>query len=134
SVGAGHVINDTAAQPDVFFTGVEHLTLVLQQADADGIRVEGTTGNDAIEFFHGVTSDKGSFVGTMDQNNATGVGPFTMTEMSYSGISPISNDQDVNFFNPGGTDTFVFNGTANDDNITIGSGEAGGTEFRDALN
>ena len=134
AVGAGNVINDSAAQPQVFFTGVEHLTLVVQQHDGDGVRIEGTTGNDAIEFFHGQTSDSGSFVGTMDQNNATGSGPFTMTPMSYSGASPLANDVDVNFFNPGGTDSFVFNGTANDDTIGIATGEAGGTEFRDTLN
>ena len=133
-VGAGTVVNDSAAQPDTAFTGIEHLTLVVQQADGDGVRQDGTLGNDAIEFFHGLTSDKGSFVGTMDQNNATGVGPFTMTPMSYSGISPLVNDTDVNFFGAGGTDTFVFNGTANDDNIVISTGEAGGTEFQNTLN
>lgn len=134
SVGAGTVINDNEPQPNVLFTGIEHLTEVVQQADGDGVRIEGTIGNDAIEFFEGVTSDSGSFVGTMDQNNATGVGPFTMTPMNFTGASPIANDSDVNFFNPGGTDSIVFNGTGNDDNIVIQTGEAGGTEFRNTLN
>jgi hypothetical protein len=134
SAGAGTVINDSEPQPNVLFTGIGQLNLAGQQADGDGFRVDGTTGNDAIEFFHGLTSDSGSFVGTMDQNNATGAGPFTMTPMSFSGAFPLANDSDVNFFNPGGTDSFVFNGTANDDNITVGSGEAGGTEFRNTLN
>ncbi|HEX4794430.1 MAG TPA: hypothetical protein VH370_11590 [Humisphaera sp.] len=70
----------------------------------------------------------------MDQNNATGSGPFTMTPMEYSGASPVANDFDVNFFNPGGTDSIVFDGTANDDNIAVQGGEAGGTEFRHTLN
>ncbi len=98
------------------------------------MRLEGTTGNDAIEFFHGLTSDSGSFTGTMDQNNATGVGPFTMTPMSFTGASPSANDADVNFFNPGGTDSFVFNGTSSDDTIAVATGEAGGTDFRNTLN
>src|SRR5207244_11461673 len=63
-VGAGTVVNDNAPQPNVLFTGVEHLTEVVQQADGDGVRIDGTTGNDAIEFFHGLTSDSGSFVAT----------------------------------------------------------------------
>ena len=134
SVGAGTVINDNAPQPNVLFTDIEHLTEVVQQSDGDGVRVDGTTGNDAVEFFHGDTSDRGRFVGTMDQNNATGVGPFTMTEMNFTGVFPAANDTDVNFFNPGGTDSFVFNGTAFDDNITISGGEAGGTDFRNTLN
>src|SRR5207253_1054831 len=68
-------------------------------------------------------------------NNATGVGPFTMTPMNFTGASPLANDADVNTFNnPGGTDSFVFNGTPSDDTIAIAGGEAGGTEFRDTLN
>ena len=134
NVGAGTVINDNEPQPNVNFTGIEHLTEVVQQADGDGVRQDGTTGNDAIEFFHGVTSDSGSFVGTMDQNNATGVGPFTMTPMNFTGAFPQANDTDVNFFGAGGTDSFVFNGTGNDDNIVVTGGEAGGTNFRNTLN
>ena len=134
NVGAGTVVNDNAPQPNVLFTGTEHLTLVVQQTDGDGVRIDGTTGNDAVEYSHGTTSGSGSFVASMDQNNATGVGPFTMTPMSFSGASPLANDSDVNFFNPGGTDSFVFNGTASDDNIVVGGGEAGGTEYRNTLN
>ena len=133
AAGAGTVINDNGQQPPVNFSGIEQLTLGIQQADGDGIRMEGTTGNDALEFFQGVTADSGSFVGTMDQNNATGNGPFTMTPMNFTGASPAANDVDVNFFVPGGTDTLTYNGTANDDNIAIASGEAGGTEFRNTL-
>ncbi|MFN0021054.1 MAG: dockerin type I domain-containing protein [Pirellulaceae bacterium] len=133
NVGAGTVVNDGASQPNVLFTGTEHLTLVIQQADGDGVRVDGTTGNDAVEYSHGATSGSGSFAGTMDQTGV-GVGPFTMTPMSYSGASPAANDSDVNFFNPGGTDSFVFNGTSADDTIDIRTGEAGGTEFQNTLN
>jgi hypothetical protein len=134
AVGAGTVVNDSQPQPPVNFTGIEHLTEVIQQADGDGVRIEGTIGNDAIEFFHGLTSDSGLFVGTMDQNNVTGVGPFTMTPVNFTGASPVANDTDVNFFNPGGTDSFAFNGTTNDDTIAVGTGEGGGTEFRNTVN
>jgi Ca2+-binding RTX toxin-like protein len=134
SVGAGTVINDSAPQPNVLFTGFEHLSLVVQQANGDGVRLDGTTGNDAVEFFHGVTSDSGNFGGTMDQNNATGVGPFPMTPMSFTGAFPLANDSDVNFFNPGGTDSLVFNGTSKDDNIQLAGGEAGGTDIRNTVN
>ena len=134
AVGAGTVINDSSPQPNVLFAGIEHLTGVIQQSDGDGIRVDGTIGDDAIEYFHGSTSSSGSFVGTMDQANVTGVGPFTMTPMSFAGNSPLANDIDVNFFGVGGTDSFVFNGTTNDDLIGVGLGQAGGTEFRNTLN
>ncbi|MBI3837471.1 MAG: hypothetical protein HY288_06010, partial [Planctomycetia bacterium] len=131
--GAGNVVNDSAAQPQVKFTGVEHLSVVVQQADGDGVRLDGTTGNDRVEFFHGPTGDSGIFRGTMDENNATGGGPFTLTETSCTGLDWAANDADVNFFNPGGTDTFVFNGTAANDTIRVGPGEGGGTEFKNTI-
>jgi hypothetical protein len=133
AAGAGTVVNDNAPQPNVTYTGLESLHLTIQHSDGDGVRVEGTTGNDKVKFFHGPTDDTGTFDGTMDTNNATGVGPFAMTEMTFSGASPAANDSDVNFFNPGGTDTFEFNGTAESDTIQVGSGEAGGAEFRNTL-
>src|SRR5262249_738599 len=115
AVGAGTVVNDSAPQPNVVFTGIEHLDLVVQSPDGDAVRVEGTTGNDNLEFFPGVTADAGTFRGTMDTNNATGSGPFQMTEVTFHGVNLASNDVDTNFFNPGGTDTLRFNGTAEDD-------------------
>src|SRR5438445_12792440 len=96
--------------------------------------VERKNGNIVIEFYPGESADRGTVRGTMDQNNGTGAGPFTMTEMSYTGASPLANDTDVNFFNPGGTDTFAFNGTDSNATITVAGGEAGGTEFRNTLN
>src|SRR5262249_15848999 len=73
--GQGNVINDAQTQAAISFTAIEQLTLALQQTDGDGIRIDGTAGNDAIEFFTGATSGDGSFHGNMDQNNATGAGP-----------------------------------------------------------
>ncbi|MEX2113817.1 MAG: Ig-like domain-containing protein [Pirellulales bacterium] len=132
--GAGNVVNDSGLQPVVNFTLIEHLELVVQQADGDGVRIEGTTGNDRFEFFPGATSDRGTFRGTMDQNNATGVGPFALTETSFRGVNVVSNDIDVNFFNPGGTDTLIFNGTASNDLIAVLAGGGGGTELRNTIN
>ena len=122
NAGAGTVFNDSAPSPDVLFTGIEHLDLVVQSADGDSVRVDGTTGNDDIEYFTGATAGAGTFRGTMDANNATGVGPFQMVEMSFRGGNPALNDVDLNFFNPGGTDSFRFNATAGDDLITVGTG------------
>src|SRR5207302_2509341 len=62
-------------------------------------------------------------------------GPFAMVETTYHNVNTLANDVDLNFFNsPGGTDTFVYNGTASDDTIAVAGGEAGGTEFRNTLN
>jgi len=128
------VVNDAGGQAPVNFTGIEHLTLVVQQADGDDVRMEGTIGDDRIEFFHGVTGDSGTFRGTMDANNATGNGPFTLTETTYFGVSGAANDVDVNFFNPGGTDTFEFNGTAANDTIAVGIGDGAGAEISNTVN
>lgn len=134
NIGSGTVINDTAAQPNVVFAGIEHLKLVVQAVDGDGVRVDGTTGNDNIEFTPGATADSGVFTGTMDLNNATGAGPFQMVETTYFGVDSAVNDEDVNVFNPGGTDSIVYNGTSGNDAITVGVGEAGGAEFRNTIN
>ena len=134
NLGAGTVVVDSGPGPDVNFTGVEHLQLVVQQADGDGVRFDGTTGDDNIEFTQGSTAGSGTFSGTMDTNNATGVGPFAMTPVTFFNANPLGNDIDLNFFNPGGTDSLVFNGTAADDTIQVAFGEAGGTEIRNTIN
>jgi hypothetical protein len=136
AANAGTVKDDTDNTiPTYNFTGVDHLHLSVQSADGDAIRVDGTPGNDEIDFFDSGIGNTGTFRGTMDQNNATGNGPFALVETTYTGGSPLSNDTDVNFFNsPGGTDSFVYNGTGNDDNITVSGGEAGGFEIRNILN
>ena len=133
-VGAGAVVNDNAPQPEVDFTGIEHLTMVVQSVDGDGVRVDGTVGNDRVEFFSDPTGvSSATFSGTMDQNNATGAGPFAMVATTATGLSPAANDTDVNFFNPGGSDNFIFNGTPANETIAVGTGEAGGIEFRNTI-
>ena len=133
-VGAGTVVNESGLQPPVAFAGIEHLELVVQQADNDGVRIEGTIGNDRFEFTPGATGDRGTFTGTLDQNNATGSGPFALVETSFRGVNVVSNDVDVNFTNPGGTDTLVFNGTAGNDLIAVAVGGGGGTDVRNTIN
>lgn len=134
NAGAGQIVNDAGSTPaTITFTGVELIVLLLQFADGDGARVDGTIGNDAFQFFHEATPGSGRVVGTMDQNNATGVGPFALTSTIFAGTNPAANDFDVNFFAAGGVDTFQFNGTTAADVITIGNGEAGGTELRNTI-
>ncbi len=130
ALGKGRIVNDSRPTPSISaFQGIEHIQFTVSAADGDGVRIDGTIGNDLIQFFHDATPGSGIFRGTMDQNNATGVGPFALTETKFLGIDPAANDADVNFFNPGGTDAFEFNGTAGDDVIVVGVGEAGGTQF-----
>src|SRR5207237_6367411 len=47
STGAGQVIDDNGTRAPLTLTGTEQLNLVLLFADADGMRVDGTTGNHA---------------------------------------------------------------------------------------
>ena len=132
-LGAGTVINDNQPFPVITFTGIEHLKLVLQSGEGDGARVDGTIGDDRFRFFHGATADAGMIIGTLDQNNATGGGPFALTETTYSGDDPVPNDVDINFFVPGGSDTIEFNGTSGDDVISVGIGEGGGAQLSNSL-
>jgi len=134
SVGAGNVVNDDVAQPTVSFTGIEHLKLVVQQSDGDGVRIEGTAGNDRFLFTPTARSDSGVFTGTMDTNNATGFGPFALTETTYYNVNPAANDVDLNFFTQAGTDTLIFDGTAANDAIAVGPGGGGGADFRNTIN
>jgi len=115
-VGAGTVVSDAGA-PNVVFTGIEHLTLVMQEADGDEAEINGTTGNDQFEFTPGATRDTGLFTGTMDLNDATGVGPFALVPTTVVGVDP-TDDLDINNGTVGGTDSFIFNGTAGNDLIT----------------
>ena len=132
--GAGMVVDDSdGTVPVINFTGVERLELQVQPADGDSVRVDGTIGNDDLNFYPGQSVGSGTVVGFMDQNNATGNGPFEMTEMDYSGEFPLGNDLDVNFFNPGGTDTVTYHGDDRNEQIDVGFGEAGGVEVRDTI-
>jgi hypothetical protein len=134
NAGAGTVINDSEPQPNVVYTGIEHVTAVVQSADGDGVRDEGTTGNDGFRFQQGATANTGTFTGTMDKNNNTGVGPFPMVPFTFSGANTTANDTDVNFFNPGGTDTLEFDGTSANDTLGASGGEAGGLQLTDTVN
>jgi hypothetical protein len=136
SSGGGTVVDDADGSiPTIIFTGIGELRLVVDSADGDAIRVDGTPGNDEIEFYLDKSVGGGTAVGFMDQNNATGNGPFQMTPVVFSGSFPLGNDLDVNFFSsPGGIDSFVFNGDDRNETIVVGGGEAGGLEVRDTIN
>ena len=124
---AGKVYDDNfAAQKVDSFAHIDTLSLVLQSADNDGVRIDGTVGNDDFVFTHGGSAGTGTFTGTMDKNNATGGGPFALIPMSFSGANPAANDLDVNFFVPGGSDSFTLVAPNNDNSIVVGPGEAGG--------
>ena len=133
NAGAGVVVNDSSAQPNVTFSAVEQLELVLQQADGDSVRLDGTDGNDQFQFTP-VSASSGILSGTMDMNGA-GVGPFAMTPATYFNANLISNDIDINFFGAtGGNDSIIFDGSGVDDSIAVGLGEAGGLELRNTVN
>ena len=121
---AGSVINDSQPQPQVNYTGIDLLKIVVQESDGDGHRQDGTIGNDQFNFTVG-DAGTATFTGTMDTNNATGNGPFALTKTEFIGITG-ANDIDFNFFTPGGTDSLTFNGTDSADKLDVGVGEAGG--------
>ncbi|PYK29096.1 MAG: hypothetical protein DME57_11410, partial [Verrucomicrobia bacterium] len=132
--GAGTVGDDSDSSiPTIHFTEVERIELQVQPADGDSVRVDGTIGNDDIQLYPDQSPGSGTVMGFMDQINVTGSGPFEMTPMIYSGEFPAVNDIDVNFFNPGGTDTFTFNGDNRNEQIDVAFGEAGGVEVRDTI-
>ena len=117
-VGTGTVTSDATA-PDVNFAGIEQLTMVVQDADGDEAEVNGTIGDDTFEFLSGLTPDTFVLVGTMDQNNATGVGPFALVPTTVKG-GDVTDDVDINAGAAGGTDRFIFNATGGDDVIASG--------------
>jgi hypothetical protein len=131
---AGQILNDSASQPPVTFTGIEEVHFIGQEADGDGARLEGTLGNDWFEFSPGTLPGSGMIQGTLDLNNTTGNGPFPLSKIEFTGMAVEANDIDFNFFVPGGTDTFILNGTANADAIAVGAGENGGLGVSNVIN
>ncbi len=134
AVGAGTVNYFNGNLPNVAFTGVEHLSLVGQLSDGDPFGVDGTIGNDQLEYFPSVTPDTGTLTGTMDQNNATGKGPFALVPVTFSGMGQASLLRFNDFSQIGGTDSFVYHGTAADDTIGVGSTGPGGIAITNTVN
>ena len=117
---SGSVIDDWAppALAPLSFAGIEALQLELQGDPNDQVRVDGTAGNDALTFTQAASLDGGTFTGTMDQNNATGHGPFALVPTSFKG-TPVWVDWDLNISVRGGTDTFTFSGTGDDETMDV---------------
>ena len=117
---SGSVIDDWAppALASLSFAGIEALQLELQGDANDQVRVDGTAGNDAFTFTQAATLDGGTFTGTMDQNNATGHGPFALVPTSFTGV-PLWVDCDLNPYVQGGTDTFTFSGTGDGETMDV---------------
>jgi hypothetical protein len=117
---SGTVIDDWApsALVPLSFAGIEALQLELQGDANDQVRLDGTAGDDAFTFTQAATLDDGTFTGTMDQNNATGHGPFALVPTTFTG-TPLWVDSDLNPYVQGGTDTFTFSGTGDDETMDV---------------
>jgi hypothetical protein len=126
--GAGTVVYFFGNLPNVVYTGVENLKLVGQLADGDPMGVDGTLGDDIIEYTSGATPDTGTIAGTM--NN----GAFTLGNLTFSGMAQLS----VLIFNifgqQGGNDSFIFNGTNGADSINVGNLGAGAIFITNTFN
>jgi hypothetical protein len=109
--GAG-TVSDTPAPTFVplTFSGIEHLTVVGQLADADGLDISSTAGNDAYTYVPGATGDSGLVTGT-----ANGLS-FDITPVAFSGfrsfVTPLA-------FNSGGTDSLTLDGTVGNDVVSF---------------
>ena len=118
--GAGTVDRSSfGASIDVAYTGVEDLTLIGQLADGDAFGVDGTTEDDVFQYFGGATADTGLVLGTMGAGTIT---EFTLPSIQFSGMSQASGIIFNVFGNQGGSDTFVFTGTGQDDQLLFGAG------------
>ena len=134
ATGAGTVVYFFGNLPNVAFTGIEHLTLVGQLPDGDAFGVDGTIGNDQLIYTPGATPDTGTVTGTMDQNNATGNGPFPLVPVTFTGMAQASLLRYNTFGQVGGTDSFVFNGTTGSDSVGVVAGFSSGLFIGDTVN
>lgn len=131
--GAGTVVSFFFNLPNVNFSGATALHLIGQLADGDPLGVDGTIGNDALAYLPGTTPDSGTIIGSMDQNNASGSGPFPLVPVSFSGMSQASVLVFNSFAQVGGIDTFAFNGTEGDDQIALNGFGAGNVSITNTI-
>ena len=118
--GAGTVDRSSyGVSVDVAYTGVEDLTLVGQLADEDAFGVDGTTEDDVFQYFGGATADTGLVLGTMSVGTAT---EFTLPTIRFRGMLQAPGIVFNVFGNQGGSDTFVFTGTDQDDQLIFAAG------------
>jgi hypothetical protein len=132
--GAGTINRFNGGLPATVFTGMGYLTLVGQVASNDPFGIDGTAGNDSFEYIPGATPDTGKVVGTMDQNNATGKGPFPLVPTTFTGMSQGGLLRFDAFGQAGGSDTFTLDGTSANDTISVGRFGAAGLTFTDVVN
>jgi hypothetical protein len=119
AAGAGNVTFFTGIAPNVEFSGLERVVLVGQLADGDAMGVDGTLGDDVLEYLPGPTPDTGAIIGTMDENNMTGQGPFPLVPIHFRGMSQAGLLQFNVSGQIGGDDTFIYNGTAANDDVRL---------------
>jgi hypothetical protein len=105
--GTGTITDSPAAAfVPVSIFSIEHLSVVGQPADADGVRIVSTAGDDSYTFTPDATGNGGTITGTANS------GAFNLTPVTVSGftsfIVPLSQTL-------GGTDTLTINGTSGDD-------------------
>ena len=98
------------------FNNIGNLKIAALASLGDVLDIEGTTGKDTYFFTPGSSSDGGTVTGTLDANDATGVGPFALPVLTFSGIPPSTSStfSGVNFgemiAGGEGTATLVYNG------------------------
>ncbi|MEX2174318.1 MAG: dockerin type I domain-containing protein, partial [Pirellulaceae bacterium] len=107
--GAGTVVNtNIPALGPVYFTGIEHLSVVAQSSDNDGLRLNGTPFDDTIDVTPGPDSDAGRATGF-----STGAVGFDFVPLAFSGF------RDFTIFpeTASGIDILRVNGTSADDSF-----------------
>jgi Bacterial Ig-like domain len=140
--GAGTISHARGLNPPVTFTGMGHLRFVGQAAGGNVFGVGGTVGDDQFELTPGASPDSGSVTGALDENNATGLGPFALTPISFSGVSRTQTGPGLAapgiFFNTanqlGGADSLVYNGTGGNDLIALAGGAGPSISLKNTVN
>ncbi len=115
AVGAGTITN--AGVPDVDFTGVEQLEVVLQFDESDKFAVDGTLDDDHYRVYSGPEIGRARIEGTMAEG-AVG-GPFALPSIDVHNQLPSGNTGTINFFNVGGQDTIEIVGSSFNDTFDI---------------
>jgi hypothetical protein len=127
--GAGTITYFGGGLPSTPFTNIGHLELVGTSTNPFGI--DGTPGNDQFIYTPGATPDTGMLAGTMN----SGVAQFPLVPITFIGMQQAGVVVFNAFGQQGGTDSFVFNGTPSDDNISmINGGVFGGVTLSDTVN
>jgi hypothetical protein len=121
--------------PGINFTGIGGLKLVGTAVNPLGIvnpfGIDGTPGDDHFEYIPGATPDTGTIVGTMN----SGIAQFPLVPVTFTGMQQGGVVVFNTFGQQGGTDSFVFNGTPSDDQISMNNGGVfGGVTLSDTVN